>query len=109
MTQGPTHLKDPDAPTRDHIIALSRGGPDHIDNIQMICRRCNEEKGSLLPDEFVAWREGRASRIDRGEYGRWCARVKPYYVFVDREVGWIENPINVERRRQLFGNSTQPS
>jgi hypothetical protein len=102
MSKGPPGgVNGPNAPTRDHIIALSRGGPDCVENIQMICRRCNEEKGSLLPEEFVAWREGRASRLDIGPSGRICARVKPYYIFMDKEVGWVENPINVARRRQL--------
>lgn len=109
MTKGRTNQSDMNQPTRDHKIPLSRGGPDCVENIQMICRRCNEEKGSLLPEEFVAWREGRACRIDRGEYGRWCARVKPYYVFVDSEVGWVENPINVERRRMLWRDPAQQS
>lgn len=58
-------------PTRDHIIALSRGGSNTVDNIIIICRRCNEDKGSLLPDEFIAWREGRASRLDKGTRGNY--------------------------------------
>lgn len=32
--------------TKDHIIAKSKGGPDHIDNYQPMCSRCNHKKGS---------------------------------------------------------------
>lgn len=30
----------------DHIIPHSKGGPDHIDNIAVICRACNLSKGN---------------------------------------------------------------
>ncbi len=32
----------------DHIIPLSRGGGDHAENIQLLCRSCNLKKGSRL-------------------------------------------------------------
>jgi 5-methylcytosine-specific restriction endonuclease McrA len=54
------------SPTRDHMIPLCRGGLTTLTNITIICLCCNQEKGALLPDEFVAWRDGRASRIDKG-------------------------------------------
>jgi 5-methylcytosine-specific restriction endonuclease McrA len=62
MDKGSTRYR----PTRDHMIAKTRGGQDVVTNITIVCHRCNQEKGALLPDEFVAWRAGTASRIDKG-------------------------------------------
>jgi 5-methylcytosine-specific restriction endonuclease McrA len=61
-------------PTRDHMIPLSRGGMNVVTNITIVCHGCNQEKGALLPDEFVAWRNGSASRIDKGVGWR-CRKV----------------------------------
>ena len=36
--------------TKDHIIPKSRGGKDHLNNLQPMCTRCNEKKGSSLPN-----------------------------------------------------------
>lgn len=67
------------APSRDHIIPLSRGGPDTFENIAMACRACNEEKGSLTAEEYVAWKAGLASRLDfpAGHKRRWLALKEP--------------------------------
>ena len=36
----------PSSPEADHIVPHSRGGNDSIDNIQIICRKCNQKKGN---------------------------------------------------------------
>lgn len=37
--------------TKDHIIPKSKGGPNHLDNLQTMCDRCNCKKGSKLDVE----------------------------------------------------------
>lgn len=39
--------------TRDHIVPRSAGGPDVVENIQMMCSYCNKAKASLPMEEFV--------------------------------------------------------
>ena len=34
--------------TVDHIVPRSRGGHDHIDNLQLLCNACNSQKGSPI-------------------------------------------------------------
>lgn len=51
-------------PSRDHRIPRSRGGTHTPSNITICCRGCNEDKGSLTVEEYMAVRAGLASRLD---------------------------------------------
>jgi 5-methylcytosine-specific restriction endonuclease McrA len=36
----------------DHVIPISRGGHDTIENIVISCGKCNRSKGDKLPEEW---------------------------------------------------------
>ena len=40
--------------TIDHVVPQSKGGTDHIDNLQLLCSACNSEKGTRTQEEFLA-------------------------------------------------------
>ena len=48
--------------TRDHIIPISEGGDDNIDNIAPACRACSKEKGAKLPGHGVSYPRVRQRR-----------------------------------------------
>ena len=39
----------------DHIIPLSKGGGNNLDNLQLICGRCNRAKWDSTEEEFLSW------------------------------------------------------
>ena len=47
------HRGSADDLTIDHIYPESRGGSDDMDNLQVLCHRCNSIKGASLPEEDV--------------------------------------------------------
>lgn len=50
--------------TREHLVAATAGGPNHISNLFHACRRCNTEAGHLSAPEKIRLRDGkRAQKI----------------------------------------------
>lgn len=48
----------PDRPrTREHLVAITHGGPDHISNIFLACETCNIKAGHLSAPEKIRLRE----------------------------------------------------
>jgi len=53
----------------EHMIPLSRGGPDHPDNAVMVCAGCNSSKGDRRLYEFYGLENrNRIPRIAEGKY-----------------------------------------
>ena len=40
--------------TIDHVVPRSKGGTDHIDNLQLLCGACNSKKGNRTQTELIA-------------------------------------------------------
>lgn len=47
------HKDHPDL-SADHIKSRAKGGTDYPDNIACCCKQCNEEKGNLDLEDFLA-------------------------------------------------------
>lgn len=58
--------KKPNSPEPDHIIPYALGGRDELANLVVICRRCNQSKGSRTapkPATVLASKPLRTSRV----------------------------------------------
>lgn len=44
-------------PTREHLVPLTSGGPDHLSNQFLACNDCNQEAGHLSAPEKIRLRE----------------------------------------------------
>ena len=40
--------------TVDHLVPQSKGGSDHLDNLQLLCGACNSIKGAQSQEAFIA-------------------------------------------------------
>ena len=43
----------PNEMTIDHIIPISKGGTYDLDNLQCCCKKCNQIKADILPEDFL--------------------------------------------------------
>jgi len=55
--------------TVDHVVSRSRGGSDHISNLQLLCGACNSMKGDR-PMEYLARRLAELDLIDEAQQRR---------------------------------------
>lgn len=46
----------------DHVVPLCRGGDNGADNKVRACKRCNNRKGPLTAEEFLAVRDDNRAR-----------------------------------------------
>lgn len=52
-----------DGATWDHVIPISKGGPNTRENLVVVCRRCNHDKGDLSLPEYEGLLRGIQSPI----------------------------------------------
>jgi len=58
--------------TVDHVVSRSRGGSDHISNLQLLCGACNSMKGDR-PMEYLARRLTELDLIDEAQQRKLAA------------------------------------
>lgn len=71
--------------TKDHILPKSMGGADCIENMQTMCSICNCEKGSTVPDGYVASEVQKKKKSNRCYI--WCGSRK--FTSMDKAVSVV--------------------
>lgn len=83
--------------TVDHMVARSHGGPDATDNMYVMCRKCNEDRGNQCFIEFVVSRG--VSKIEAEDLYR-----KAHLVSVRHLLGMLMNQARNPTERKGFKN-----
>ena len=60
----------------EHIIPRAKGGTNRLSNLSIACRKCNLEKGSLLPDEWLLKLKKSKSAINKERFKLFSKVVK---------------------------------
>lgn len=99
---------DPAAPSVDHLVPLSQGGSDGIDNLRCACRRCNMAKGQRkLLDSLMIYidtfdRRGVRETLPELSLDDLCTLWRHYRFDGEREVnayGLQDHPLIVDALR----------
>lgn len=83
--------------SKDHLIPLSRGGRDTIENIVPCCRGCNSSKGDRDVLEWYRWRGD--VRIPRLVWGKYLKLL--YHTW--QEEGRLDEPLPPSDRDRWSG------
>lgn len=65
--------------TKDHIVPVSKGGNDSIDNLRTMCCRCNQARGNntdLSVEDILALADTQTSRKEKSILRYWHHRLK---------------------------------
>lgn len=78
-------------PTFEHVLARSRGGTDHIDNLVISCDKCNSSRGDgavEFPDD-LAMIKNRLDRLSEYLYAHDNIPGRKKIVGVFRDAQWL--------------------
>lgn len=70
LCNGCYHFFPPGGLVIDHMQPQSKGGQDIIENLQLLCPRCNSSKGSKTMAEWIAWRKKHRSDSHKAAQAR---------------------------------------
>lgn len=86
--------------TVDHMVARSYGGPDTTDNMFVMCRQCNEDRGNQCFVEFVVSRG--VSKTEAEELYK-----KAHIASVRHLIGMLMNQVQNGTERKRFKKKIQ--